>query len=187
MQPEVQELAEASEGVSTITPVMISNDVRREAIREFTIAYRCQRAGELDQAVFHYKRSLELLPTAEAHTFLGWAYSFQGRLNEAVEECRKAIELDPGLGNPYNDIGAYLIELGRPHEAISWLKKALKAERYESRCYALYNLGRAHELLERSPEARKYYARALIADPSFIPAHLALERMPGRIRPPALP
>ena len=56
------------------------------------------------------KASLELHPTAEAHTFLGWTYHFQGKLDEAIAQCRTAIDIDPEFGNPYNDIGAYLIE-----------------------------------------------------------------------------
>ena len=50
-------------------------------------------------------------PTAEAYTFLGWTYHFQGRIEDAIAECKRAIEVDPEFGNPYNDIGAYLIEL----------------------------------------------------------------------------
>jgi hypothetical protein len=41
--------------------------------------YRHQMNGDLDAAVEHYRRSIEFYPTAEAHTFLGWAYSFQKR------------------------------------------------------------------------------------------------------------
>src|SRR5688500_19484746 len=43
-------------------------------------------------------------PTAEAHTFLGWVYSFQKRYDEAIAECLEAIRVDETLGNPYNDI-----------------------------------------------------------------------------------
>ncbi|MFC1627715.1 tetratricopeptide repeat protein [Gemmatimonadota bacterium] len=157
--------------------MMISDDVRREALREFTVAYRCQRAGELGQAIFHYKRSIELIPTAEAHTFLGWAYSFQGRLDKAIQECRKAIDLDPSLGNPYNDIGAYLIELGRPEDALVWLTRALKATRYENHSYPWYNLGRAHELLGHREEAHTRYQNSIDEDPAFTPALLALKRL----------
>ena len=156
---------------------MISDDVRSEALREFTVAYRCQRAGELGQAIFHYRRSIELIPTAEAYTFLGWAYSFQGKLDEAIEECRKAIELDPSLGNPYNDIGAYLIELGRPEDALSWLARALTATRYENYSYPYYNLGLAHELLGQTEEAHTRYQNSIEEDPAFTPALLALKRI----------
>jgi tetratricopeptide (TPR) repeat protein len=161
----------------TISVMMVSDDIRMEALREFTAAYQCQRAGELDRAIFHYLRSIELIPTAEAHTFLGWAYSFQGRLKEAIDECRKAIELDPALGNPYNDIGAYLIELGRPGEALDWLARALKATRYENYSYPFYNLGRAHEQLGHIEEARLRYQDSIDEDPAFTPALLALRRI----------
>ncbi|HSS45154.1 MAG TPA: tetratricopeptide repeat protein [Thermoanaerobaculia bacterium] len=62
-------------------------------------------AGDLHEAIALFTRSLQVHPTAEAYTFRGWAYSFAGRLEEAIEECRKAIATDPTLGNPYNDIG----------------------------------------------------------------------------------
>src|SRR6266403_1179755 len=81
-------------------------------------AYQAQMEGDYDRAVELYQSSLELHPTAEAHTFLGWTYHFQGRIEEAIAECKLAIGLDPEFGNPYNDIGAYLIELGRFEEAL---------------------------------------------------------------------
>ena len=57
-------------------------------------------AGELDRAIEAYRRSIEVHPTAEAHTYLGWTYSFQGKLDEAMAECMRAIEIDPEFGNP---------------------------------------------------------------------------------------
>src|SRR5437899_11727474 len=73
-------------------------------------AYRYQIEGELDRAIELYQHSIEVYPTAEAHTFLGWAMSFQGRLAEATQECLRAIEIDAEFGNPYNDIGVYLLQ-----------------------------------------------------------------------------
>src|SRR5436190_95486 len=93
-------------------------------------AYQAQMEGDYDRAVELYQSSLELHPTAEAHTFLGWTYHFQGRIDEAIAECKRAIELDPDFGNPYNDIGAYLIEQNRFDEAIPWLERATEAFRY---------------------------------------------------------
>ena len=75
-------------------------------------AYQYQMGGDYDMAVELYKRSLDLHPTAEAFTFLGWTYRFQGKIEDAIAECKKAIQLDPEFGTPYNDIGAYLIEKG---------------------------------------------------------------------------
>src|SRR6058998_808616 len=91
---------------------------RFEMARElFQNAYQLQMQGDFELAAQFYKRSIELHPTAEAHTFLGWTYHFQGKLDEAIAECKKAIAVDPTFGNPYNDIGAYRIERGE-HEQV---------------------------------------------------------------------
>ena len=84
-----------------------------EARDEFHRAYEHHMAGRLEEAMAGYRRSIAAHPTAEAHTFLGWAMSFQGRHEEAIAQCKLAIAVDPTFGNPYNDIGAYLIEMGR--------------------------------------------------------------------------
>jgi Tetratricopeptide repeat len=86
--------------------------------------------GAYEQAVALFERSIELHPTAEGHTFLGWSLSHLGRTEEAIAECKKAIAVDPDFGNPYNDIGVYLVELGRSDEAVTWLEKAMRAKRY---------------------------------------------------------
>jgi len=100
--------------------------------------------GQVEEAIRLFTRSLELSPTAEAYTFRGWAFSFAGRLDEAIEECRKAIATDPGFGNPYNDIGCYLMQKGKLDEAVPWFEQAKKAPRYEPRHFPYLNLGRLH-------------------------------------------
>lgn len=155
-------------------------DPRKIAKQYFQRAYEHQMKGELDQAIALYKRSIEVLPTAEAHTFLGWTYSFQKRYDEAIQECMKAIETDPTFGNPYNDIGAYLIEMDRWEEALPWFEKALRAERYESYFFAHVNSGRVHEHFNRWNEAAKCYRSALEMNPGYVPAHQALRRLLAR-------
>src|SRR5437762_8933331 len=110
-------------------------------------AYQAQMEGDYDRAVELYQSSLELHPTAEAHTFLGWTYHFQGRIDEAIAECKRAIELDPDFGNPYNDIGAYLIEQNRFDEAIPWLERATEARRYEPRDRKSTRLNSSHRCI----------------------------------------
>src|SRR5919199_169284 len=104
----------------------------------------CQTAGEFDRAIGFYKESIALFPTADAHTYLGWAYSFQGKIDEAIAQCEIAIQLDPEFGNPYNDIGVYLMQQQKLDEAIPWLEKAKQAKRYEPRHFPYLNLGRVY-------------------------------------------
>lgn len=128
-------------------------------------AHRHQLKGEYGLAIALYQRSLTVWPTAEAHTYLGWTYSLLDRYEDAIEQCEKAIELDPNFGNPYNDIGAYLIEMELFDEAIPWLEKAIAAERYETPYFPLLNLGRAYQQLGQYRAALAYYDQALAIDP----------------------
>ncbi len=123
---------------------MSDEESRQRAIEVWQRAYERQMRGELDEAIRLYQESLAVHPTAEAHTFLGWTYSFQGRLDEAIAECHKAIAVDPEFGNPYNDIGVYLMQQGDLDGAIPWLEKAKKAPRYEPRQFPYMNLGRIY-------------------------------------------
>jgi len=153
-------------------------DVREElALELFEKAFMLQKQGEFDLAADLYLRSIELHPTAEAHTWLGWTYRHQGRLEDAIRECKKAIALDPDLGNPYNDIGAYLIELGREEEAVAWLEKATTAPRYASYHFAWYNLGRVWASKEMFNKARGCFEMALEIKPDYESASDALARV----------
>src|ERR1700745_1915537 len=91
---------------------------RREAIELFRRAYEAQVAEEYEEAIELYKRSIAAYPTAEAHTFLGWVCSFQERYDAAIEESLEAIRVDPTFGNPYNDIGSYLVAKGNLYDSV---------------------------------------------------------------------
>ncbi|RMI13542.1 MAG: tetratricopeptide repeat protein [Calditrichaeota bacterium] len=147
----------------------------------FIRGYMHQMRGELEAAVECYKKSLEIEETAEGHTFLGWAYSMMGRLEEAIEECYKAIDIDPEFGNPYNDIGAYLLEMGQPDAAIPWLEMAKQTRRYATPEYAYTNLGRAYEMKGMWPLALSQYEAALRINPEFEPARVARDALRRRL------
>lgn len=123
---------------------MNEQDLHRQALELWRQGHVQQTEGDLAGAIRLYRASLEVHPTAEAHTFLGWAYSLQARLDEAIAECRKAIALDPDYGNPYNDIGVYLMQRGELAEAIAWLERAKHARRYEPRQFPYINLARIY-------------------------------------------
>ena len=156
---------------------MSDKELLRRALELLQKAYELQMGGELDEAVEIYKLSIEICPTAEAYTFLGWTYSFMGMFEEAIEQCKKAIELDPDFGNPYNDIGAYLIELDRYDEAIGWLEKATEAKRYTPRHYPHYNLGRVYLIKGMIKRAVEEFTKALEYEPDYPPAVHAVAKL----------
>lgn len=138
---------------------------KKQAKILFERAFRQQRRGNFSEAIALYSQSIDLQPTAEAHTFLGWTYGILERYDEAIEQCKIAIGIDPSYGNPYNDIGSYLLTQGRPDEAIEWLEKATLAERYDSPQYPFINMGQAYEQQLRYRSAINAYNRAMEIDP----------------------
>jgi len=120
---------------------MPSQEERKKALELAQEAIEHQMAGDFDEAIRLYKLSIATCPTADAHTYLGWVYSMQGKIDKAIAECEVAIKIDPDFGNPYNDIGVYLMQQQKLDEAIPWLEKAKKAERYEPRHFPFLNLG----------------------------------------------
>ncbi len=156
---------------------MCAADPRQSAAEYFQKAYELQMAGEYQQAIELYSQSIAAFPTAEAYTFRGWTYSFLGDYARAISECLEAIQVDPDFGNPYNDIGAYLIEQEKWEEAIPWFEKAMKAPRYEARCYPHFNLGRVYEHRRQWAKAKACYRAAYEMDRRYAAALAAWQRL----------
>jgi Tfp pilus assembly protein PilF len=158
-----------------------ADDRMTNAQELFHQAYELQMARQYEQAISLYKQSIEVYPTAEAHTFLGWTYSFQERLDEAIEECHRAIEVDPDFGNPYNDIGVYLMQKGQFDEALPWLEKAKQAPRYEPRHFPYLNSGRIYMARGEWLKALKEFEQAVETMPDDPGARQALAELRGRL------
>lgn len=141
-----------------------------------------QLDGDLERAAELYTQSIAVHPTAEAHTFRGWAWSRADRLEDAIRECEIAIELDPDFGNAYNDLGSYLIRLGRPDEAIAWLTRAKVAVRYEARHFPFINLGHLFARKGMILRAIREFEGALALVPGDETCLRALERLKERLQ-----
>ena len=145
----------------------------------FNKAYKFQSEGLLEKAIENYNLSIELFPTAEAHTFLGWTYSLLGNYDKAIEECKNAIEIDPDYGNSYNDIGAYLLAQAKIEEAIPYIEMAINSKRYDAKHFAYLNLGRAFENKGLWFEAVEEYRKSKDLAPDYLPAKQNFNRLQG--------
>ncbi|MFB6355708.1 MAG: tetratricopeptide repeat protein [bacterium] len=158
--------------------IQFDDERAREA---FEKGYQLQINGDVEGAERHYRESLEYESTAEGHTFLGWALSQRNQFDEAIEQCKKAIDIDPDFGNPYNDIGVYLLEQGEMDQARPWFNMALDAPRYESYCFPHFNLGRIHLMRGHFNEASRHFRLALEEREDFEKARKALHRIKSRL------
>lgn len=152
-------------------------DEREAALDLWREATALLLAGAPQEAIALFTESLKLFPTAEAYTFRGWAYSFDGRLDEAIEECHKAIATDPSFGNPYNDIGCYLMQKGDLEQAREWFERAKRAPRYEPRHFPYLNLGRLHAQRGDVALAIAEFEAALAENPGDPIATRSLEKL----------
>ena len=159
----------------------IKNPAKRRAVALFNEAYDAQMAKDYDAAIRLYKKSIDEFPTAEAYTFLGWTYSFQGNYDLAIAECLAAIAVDAGFGNPYNDIGSYLIAKGNYYDCVRWFKLAINCKRYEARAYPHFNLAHVYEKRGRLLEAAKHYGLALDEQPNYAQAYNGLRRVQEKL------
>lgn len=154
-------------------PIQLSAEQR--ARLQWEAGYLLHLMGEYERAIEAFHASIAVQPSAEAHTFLGWSLSHTGKLKEAIAQCEIAIQLDPDFGNPYNDIGVYLIDLGKLDEAVPWLEKAMRSKRYCCYQFPHYNVGRVRLMQGRLDDARRAFERALEHDPQHLPSLLGLE------------
>ncbi len=141
----------------------------------YNTGYLMSLLGHHEQAIRLFQESLEIQPTAEAYTYLGWTYSHMGDYQRAIDEAEKAILMDPDFGNPYNDIGVYLMKLEKEDEAIPYLKKAMNAKRYCCYQFPHYNLGMIYLQKQMVDKAREEFKKSLAIDPDYFPASEALK------------
>ena len=147
----------------------------RSAEDLYNAGYLLTLLGAYEQALKLYDESLAIQPTAEAHTYKGWTLSHMREHKRAIEEAEKAIRIDPDFGNPYNDIGVYLIELERDDDAVAYLEKAKTAKRYCCYQFPHFNLGRIYLKKKLYEKARDEFKKALEIDPTYEPAQAGLE------------
>lgn len=138
----------------------------RKARVQNQVAVHWQRAGDLNRAIYHYQKVLEVEPGhADVHYNLGQAMMSLGEYDEAIEYFLKAVELNPEIQRAYNFVGEAQIKLGRYEEALVNVDRAIEAEPGLAKAYK--NRGDALLLLSREKEARVAYQQALELDPGL--------------------
>ncbi|MBI5643613.1 MAG: tetratricopeptide repeat protein [Deltaproteobacteria bacterium] len=97
---------------------------------------------------------------ARAHINLGFAYREEGLLDEALDEYRKALTIEPQNPVLLNNIGVAHLMLGNIDEAIKAIKSSIQArpdypESHNSLGYAYFTKGRIDEAIVEYNEALK--------------------------------
>lgn len=128
----------------------------------YILGRQYERERNFQRAEGLYKKAIALypewsLPYTSLASLLG-LHSF-GRVEEAKEALRKAIELDPEFGRPYGILGIILRAEGRFEEALEPAQMALKY--MPDDISSLNNYANLLLDLKRFDEAEDYFRRAI--------------------------
>jgi tetratricopeptide (TPR) repeat protein len=123
------------------------------------VAESCLGQGELEQALGHYRRLVELRPqSARAHTDLALTEERAGNLRAAADSYRRALGLAPGSPEAYGKLAIVLRQLDALPEALRLCNDAValdpaRFETYNTLAIVLTdmnNLGAASQAFRRS-------------------------------------
>jgi len=179
----------------TISDTHFDMTVRDQLVRSsLAVAFALGQSGRSDIAVATYQKALQLDPSPKvaAHVRNDYAWflvdRIAGDLAVAERYAVRANEDDPG--NPaYLDTLAWIyLKQNRPDKALRTQLQAveraenqadrLNREAMEAALPELYfHLGAIYERLERRPEAKRFYAKALEKRPAYPEAQAGFDRL----------
>ena len=119
-----------------------------------------------------FRRALELRPTyATAHQYYGYSLTAMGRLAEAIDERKKAVELDPINPLMASALGEAYYQARQFDQTIEQNQRALQLD--PTYAIALVNIGRAFQQKGMHAQAQAAFQKILAVVPDD-PAVLAL-------------
>ena len=135
-----------------------------------------------EEAVRAFVRALEVgaahggsVESAETRLRLALALHRLGQVDEAVDQCRRAVVLRPGHADTRNALGTLLQEQGFHDDAVAAYREAIRLDPTHGE--APYNLATALQAVGRVEEAVQGYRAALAATPRFTKVHRALGKL----------
>lgn len=157
---------------------------QQEAVRirpEWSVAQRnlgklLMLLGRPAEAEEHYRRTLELEPSAVSRADLASSLLQQRRLGEAIAEYQVAIELDPEFAEAYSSLAVAYLMQNELVRALEYLDRALELR--PDYADGWVNRGIALQIAGRPSEAIESFERAL----ELVPGHEVAARRLEAIR-----
>lgn len=124
------------------------------------VGMHCAEQGDLDAALQHFARALELYPDSRhAHYFTALVLTRLNRVDEALPHVQKAIELEPDLYEDRNLCGVLLHAKGRHEDAAGQFAEALRLKPDSGAAHL--GLARSQVRLRKFDDAATHYQRAI--------------------------
>ncbi len=140
-------------------------------IMQYLTGEREQQEGNQDSANIWRERasasleeSLALEPGADTYQALGELRARAGRLEEAGELMRHALELDPSRAELWSELGTLQLSQNEPRAALENYQKALEHDPNLPGIH--FRIGRAYRALGENEQARLAYEEAIRRNPN---------------------
>jgi len=127
--------------------------------------------SEIDPAIEYARRQRA---EARKHYAIATEHYNDGDHEKALEEYRKALELDDQLYAAWNNMGQLLMAQSNYADAVNAFQIAARIEPSDPR--PLYNIGLAYQRVGWAADAFKSYEQALVRDQYYLPAMRGLAR-----------
>lgn len=121
--------------------------------------------GQYDSAYTHHMRALQIRPNSLAIIDLAGEYFMKGKYPEAIEFCKKAIDLTPNDINAYINAGLCYMRLRKFDSAVTYLHHATVIDPESGGAYQ--NLAYTFRAMGVMDSAKKYEAMAKKITPEF--------------------
>ncbi len=135
--------------------------------RLLILGMEAQIKGEWKTAVDIFENITSSYPKEkEPFVWLAWAYDWTGQLDKAIASLRRAIEIDPGFAQAFNELGYRYINKGEYQNAVTSFKKYVELRPTEANSHD--SLGDAYTRMGEYENALNAYNAALKLKPSLL-------------------
>ena len=106
------------------TVIRVKGDAEFSARNRIIQAMQARAEGDNDTAIIHFRRAVELQPmNTEYHFQLGATLGQIGQVEEGIQECWIASQLEPKWDLPRVEVGIILVNSGRHKEGLKQLEE----------------------------------------------------------------
>ncbi|MGD1705185.1 tetratricopeptide repeat protein [Dapis sp. BLCC M229] len=154
----------SSEQINNMPPQQTLPTINIEDIETYiVVAETYLKQKKWEQAISTSQKIISIKPEPKAYKIIGNSLQAMGKLPEALDWYKKALEIKPDFGEVYANIGTIFAQQKQWEEAIKSYRRAIAIKPDFAGAYR--NLAKIYTQVNRSADAAEYLYQALRLEP----------------------